>query len=54
MKSSLKKTLAAFTVISAGFLPGAVSAAQDFSFKAVEPKPAVENKALEQYPRLLA
>ena len=52
MKSSLKKTLAAFTVISAGFLPGAVSAAQDFSFKAVEPKPAVENKALEQYPRL--
>ncbi len=51
MKNSLKKTLAAFTVISAGLLPAAVSA-QDFSFKTPEPKPVVENKTLEQYTQL--
>lgn len=51
MKNSLKKTLTAFTVISAGLLPAAVSA-QDFSFKAPDPKPVVENKTLEQYTRL--
>lgn len=39
MKSSLKKTLAAFTVISAGFLPGAVSAAQDFHLKRLNQSP---------------
>lgn len=50
MKSSLKNTLAAFTVISTGLLP--VDSSAEMSFKTPTPKPVVADKTLEQYPRL--